>query len=171
MDAQKIETGDYDLRGSDIRQLYAGFGRIPLSDSAIWSLCLAQSTMPANHIGYEAWITYVADADCHAEHMADWVKSLAGAMAEIKPLLSGRRRELLVRSYRKDWGDQAALDGLAIALCGEKSVASYDARAEQFGCRWQAYKRIRELVRGVVTMQMLQFESALAWAVRLQRRA
>lgn len=164
------EQGDYDIRGSDIRQLYAGFGRIPLSDSAIWSLSLAQSAMPANSIGFEAWITYVADADCHGERLAEWVKGLAAAMAGMKPLL-GKRRRALVLSYAPEWGNQAALDGLSLALWGDKAVPGYDARADQFGCRWQAYKRIRDLVRAVVTMQMLQFESALAWAVRLQRRA
>ena len=169
--AEVQEHGDYDLRGADLRQLFAGYCRIPLSDGAIWSLSLAQSTMPPNSIGFEAWITHVADSDCHGERLADWAKALAHAMATIKPALPGKRRELLVRSYRKEWGDQAALDGLTAALWGDSRVPSYDSRAEQFKCRWQAYKRIRDLVRGVVTLQMVQFESALAWAVRLQRRA
>lgn len=166
MDAQ----GDYHIKARDLRQLFAGFGRIPLSDSAIWSLSLAQSAMPPNHIGYEAWITLVADVDCHGEHMAAWAKSLAGSMANLKPLLGRQRRDPLVRSYRAEWGDQAALDGLSIALWGHNSVAGYDARAEAFKCRWQAYKRVRDLIAGVVTMQMHQYENALGWAVHLQRR-
>jgi len=85
---------DYTLKGRDLRQLFAGFGRIPLNDSAIWSLSLATSTLPPGHIGYAAWITFVADVDCHAEALAQWVKDLARCMATVKPLL-GKRRRLL----------------------------------------------------------------------------
>lgn len=171
MEAREVSKGDWDIRGADIRQLFAAFGRIPLNDSAIWSLSLASSTMPPNHIGYQAWITMVADSDCHGESLADWVKSLARALATLRPVMGRKRRDVLVKSYRPEWGDQAALDGLQIALYGPGKVESYDARANAFGCRWQAYKRIRDLVAGVVTMQMAQYESALAWAVGLQRRA
>lgn len=171
MDAREVSKGDWQIKGRDLRQLFAGFGRIPLNDSAIWSLSLAQSTMPNNHVGYQAWITMVADTDCHGEHLADWVKSLARALATLRPLMGRKRRDVLVKSYRQDWGDQAALDGLQIALYGANKVEGYDARANAFGCRWQAYKRIRDLVAGVVTMQMAQYESALSWAVRLQRMA
>lgn len=163
--------GDYDIRGKELRQLFAGFSRLPLSDSAIWSLSIAQSAMPENHIGYEAWITMVADTDCHGERMAGWVKSLAQSMATMRPLAGRKRRDKLVRSYRKDWGDQAALDGLCIAVFGLGRAPSYAAQAERYGCRWQAYKRLRDIVAGVVTMQMHQYENALGWAVHLQRRA
>ena len=63
--------------------------------------------MPANHIGFEAWITYVADADCHGHKLRDWVVGLARCMATVRPLL-GKRRRLLVTKYEPAWGDQAA---------------------------------------------------------------
>lgn len=160
----------YDIRGRDLRQLYAGFGRLPLNDGAIWSLSLAQSTMPAEHIGYEAWITYVADVDCHGERLASWVKALARCMATVKPLL-GKRRRLLVNSYETAWGDQAALDGLSLALYGPAHVPGHVSRADEFGCHRDAYRRIRDLIAGCVLMQLAQYEDALGWAVAVQRRA
>lgn len=166
---ERVEVqADYAVKGRDLRQLYAPFCRRPLGDDAIWCLSLAQTTLPENHIGYQAWITDTADADCHIPELMAWCKGLAATAATLKPLL-GKRRRVLVESYRKDWGDQAALDGLLLALKGKDAVPALDARAEQFGCRWQAYGRIRGLVAGCVVMQMAQYEDALAWAVRVQR--
>jgi hypothetical protein len=169
MDALQIQA-DYQLRGRDLRQLYAGFGRIPLNDTAIWSLSLATSTLPPGHIGYAAWITFVADVDCHGEDLAQWVKDLARCMATVKPLL-GKRRRLLVASYESHWGEQAALDGLAMALYGPAKVMGHVCRAEQFGCHRDAYRRVRDLIAGVVLLQIAQYEDALGWAVAVQRRA
>lgn len=165
-----MDAHSYDIRGRDLRQLYAGFSRLPLSDEAVWSLSLAQSTLPPEHIGYAAWITFVADTNCFAERLRDWVIGLARCMATVKPLL-GRRRRLLVNSYEPTWGDQAALDGLSLALYGPKHVAGATARAQEFNCGRDAYRRIRDLIAGAVLMQLWQYEDALGWAVRLQRRA
>ena len=161
-------VGDYQVKGRDLRQLYAPFCRRPLGDDAIWCLSLATSTLPENHIGYQAWITDTADTDCHMGELAEWCKGLAATAATLKPLL-GKRRRLLVESYRKDWGDQAAIDGLVLALRGREAVPTLDARSEQFGCRWQAYGRIRSIVAGCVILQMTQYESALEWAVKVQK--
>lgn len=160
--------GDYQIKGRDLRQLYAPFCRRPLGDQAIWCLSLASSTLPEHHIGYQAWITDTADTDCHISELLRWCKDLAATAATLKPLL-GRRRRLLVESYRQDWGDQAAVDGLWLALKGKAAVPSLEFRAEQFGCRWQAYARIRGLVAGCVVLQMAQYEDALRWAVGVQR--
>ena len=166
MDAQH----SYDIKGRDLRQLYAGFGRLPLTDGAIWALSLADSTLLPGHIGYKAWITYVADVDCHGEELAEWAKGLALAMSQVRPLLSKRRR-LLVTRYDRKWGDQAALDGLQIALYGIGSVTPVQTRALAFDCDSDAYRRIRDLVAGAVLVQLAQFEDALGWAVGVQRRA
>lgn len=159
---------DYQVKGRDLRQAYAAFCRRPLGDRAIWCLSLASSTLPDNHIGYEAWITEVSGADCHADTLRRWCVDLAEAAATLKPKLGERRRQL-VECYRPDWGATAALDGLQMALCGLQSVPSYDSRADHYRIRWQAYKRIRDLVAGCVILQMAQYEDALAWAVRTQR--
>ena len=162
------ETGCYDVRGRDIRQLYAGFCRITLSDEAIWSLSLASSVLPENHIGFELWITEVAGVTCHDHKITAWCKGLAQAISQLSPLL-GKRRRVLVESYRPEWGDKAALDGLQYALMGKDSVKGVRARADELGCGWEAYTRIRNLVAGSVILQMQQFEAELAWAVRIQR--
>ena len=159
---------DYAVKGRDLRQLYAPFCRRPLGDQAIWCLSLASSTLPENHIGYAAWITDTADTDCHTRELEEWCKSLAETAATLKPLL-GKRRRLLVESYRKDWGDQAALDGLVLALRGKDAIPAASDRATQFDCLVRPYVRIRGLVAGCVVLQMTQYESALEWAVRIQR--
>ena len=161
-------VADYTVRGRDLRQLYAPFCRRPLGDQAIWCLSLASSTLPEHHIGFEAWITDTADTDCHIPKLSAWCKSLAETAATLKPLL-GKRRRLLVESYRKDWGDQAALDGLVLALRGKGSVPTLESRAAEFGCVLRAYGRIRGIVAGCVVLLMTQYESALEWAVRIQK--
>ena len=159
---------DYSIKGRDLRQLYAPFCRRPLGDQAIWCLSLASSTLPDNHIGYAAWITDTADTDCHLAELRAWCKSLAETAATLKPLL-GKRRRLLVESYRKDWGDQAAVDGLVLALKGKDAIPPASDRATQFDCLVRPYVRIRGLVAGCVVLQMTQYESALEWAVKIQR--
>lgn len=168
MDAQDI--GCYDIRGRDLRQLYAGWGRMPISDEGIWCLSMATATLPENHIGFAAWITDVAGTNRYGPELMNWCRSLAETAATLKPLVNARRR-LLVESYEKSWGDRAALDGLTLVFYGKGSVMGLRARAEQFGCRWEAYKKIRNLVAGAVVLQMQQYEDALKWAVRIQRNA
>ena len=163
------EYGDYTIRGRDLRQLYAAFGRRPLTDGAVWALSLADSTLMPGHIGYKAWITYVADIDCHGEELAEWARGLADCFATVKPLLTKRRR-LLVASYDPRWGQQAGLDGLTLALYGASAVTPVQARATAFGCDRDAYRRIRDLVAGAALVQVAQFEDALGWAVGVQRR-
>jgi hypothetical protein len=163
-----VSSGDWQIKGRDLRQLYAPFCRRPLGDQAIWCLSLASSTLPDHHIGYQAWITDTADTDCHIADLIRWCKDLAATAATLKPLL-GRRRRLLVESYRKDWGDQAAVDGLWLALRGPDAVHPIQGRAEYFGCSERAYKRIRSIVAGCVILQMSQYEDALRWAVAVQR--
>lgn len=168
MDAQ---TGDYDVKGRDLRQAFAGFGRIPLSDTAIWSLSLAESTLPDNHIGFEAWIAYVAEADCGLLELQEWCIGLARTLATMKPMM-GKRRRLLVEKWREEWGAQAALDGLTLAVMPKhrhERVPSLRSRADEFCIDRQPYKRIRNLVHSAVLQQMAQFEDALGWAVRIQR--
>lgn len=164
---------DYDLRGQDLRQAYARFGRIPLSDAAVWSLSLAQSVVNESlpqHMGYQAWITDVAGVDSFAPELTQWACALADTFATVKPKLKQRSR-LLVENYSSDWGHSAALDGVKLALFGKLSVPSVRERAEQHGCKREAYQRIRNLIAGCLLLQAWQFEDALGWAVRLQRRA
>jgi len=45
----------------------------------------------------------------------------------------------------------------------------YVSRASEFGCSREAYKRVRDLIAGVVLLQIAQYEDALGWAMRVQR--
>jgi hypothetical protein len=141
---------------------------VPLSDSAIWSLALAESALPEpeRHIGFEAWITWVSGADCHEGELIVWASSLADAFSGLKPLR--RRRRAMVQGYAPEWGHAMARDGLKIALQAGQPP-SLRSRAEMFGVDRQPLRRVRSFIAGAVLLQMAQFESALEWAVRTQR--
>jgi hypothetical protein len=158
---------DWDIRGQDLRSYYAAFGRRAMPDGAIYTLAVAESALPDGHIGYQAWMTDVAGVPFFAPSLKAWCVSLARTAATLRPLL-GKRRVTLVKSWREDWGQQAARDGLCVALFGADSVPGLEARAVQYDCRWQAYKRVRDIVAGCVLRQMQEFEDALGWATRLR---
>lgn len=165
--------GDYDVRGQDLRQHYAGFGRLPLTEGAVWALALAQSVVNEslpNHIGYKAWITDVAGVDCFIPEMQAWAVGLADSYATLAPLRRQRRRRL-VANYSPAWGHRAALDGLQMVVVGKASVPSLRSRSESCQCGLEPYQRVRNFVAGVIALQCWQFEDALGWAVRLQRRS
>lgn len=162
---QEVQA-DYTVRGRDLRQAFSGFCRVPLGDEAIWSLSQASAALPPHHIGYQAWITDVAGADCHMGPMIRWCKRLAWTFACLKPRMGVRRRRT-VEGYRSDWGNQAALDGLQLALTG--SCPSGVKQAETFQIHRDGYRRVRNFVAGAVVLQMQQFESELQIAVRANR--
>lgn len=162
------EVGDYDLRGPDLRTAFAGFCRRPTSDAANWALCQASRHLPEHHVGYELWMTDVAGADVYILGLMHWAKRLAWAAACLKPRMGVRRRRM-IEGYRRDWGNQAALDGLELGLMGR--CASANARADQFGIHRDGYRRLRNFVAGVVVLQSGQFEAELALAVRAERNA
>ena len=159
---------DFDVRGRDLRQAYAGFCRAPTTDAANWALCSASSHLPDGHIGFEAWITDVAGADVYMPGLIRWAKRLAWCAACLKPRMGVRRRRM-IEGYRSDWGNQAALDGLQLALTGK--CPSANLRAIEFGIHRDGYRRLRNFVAGAVLLQASQFESELAIAVREERRA
>ena len=163
-------AGDYDLRGSDLQTYYAQFGRRAMSDAAIWALAKAEMEMPANHIGFKAWITCVAGVESYCPELQRWAVGLAATVARMKPRLRKNARRFVV-SYRPEWGRQAAIDGLSIALFGADTVPSIQSRATTLGCDWDAYQRLRDFVAGAVVMQMVEYQSELAWAVKVERMA
>lgn len=157
---------DYAVKGRDLRQAFSGFARLPMSDAAIWSLSQACAELPPNHMGYAAWITEVAGADCHMPELIRWSKRLAFTAACLKPRMGVRRRRM-VEGYTREWGDQAALDGLQLALTG--SCTSGVWQAERLGVHRDSYRRLRNFVAGALALQSQQFESELAIAVRANR--
>jgi hypothetical protein len=165
--AATVKAPEVAVKGNDLRSYFAAFGRRAMPDAAIYTLAAANSVLPDGHVGFEAWMTDAAGVPFFAPKLKAWSVDLARTAATLRPLL-GKRRVPLVKSWREDWGPQAARDGLCLALFGEGAVAGLESRAKQYRCRWQAYKRVRDLVAGCVLRQMDEFESALVWATKLR---
>lgn len=169
--AQAIEVqADYAVKGRDLRTYYAGFTRRALPDGAIWRLSLASSCLPQGHPGYMAWLTTVAGTERFCPELQQWAIGLGATIARMKPRLRTRARTF-VASYDHTWGRQASLDGLCIALFGVGGVPAIAARADEFGCDRDAYKRIRDFVAGALILAAWQYEDALTWAHKVGRDA
>lgn len=152
----------------DLRGYYAAFGRRQLPDAAHYTAAVADSTLPDNHVGYDLWITWVAEVPFFERSLVEWAEGLGELAATLKPRI-GERSRTYVESYRPQWGRQASRDGLRIAILGPNFVPGLQTRATELGCRWQAYKKIRDFVAGAALLQMSQFEGQLVWATRLKR--
>ena len=159
---------DYSIKGRDIRQYYAGFCRRALPDGAVWRLSLASSCLPSGHPGYMVWLTKTAGTERFAPQLWDWAVGLGATVARMKPRLRTRRRTF-VASYEHEWGRQASIDGLTVAIHGRSTVPSILARADEFGCDRDAYQRIRDFVTGALLLAEWQFEDALVWAHKVAR--
>lgn len=168
---QAIEVqGDWDIRGTDLRSYYAGFTRRALPDGAIWRLSLASSVLPTGHPGYMAWLTMVSGTERFCVELQRWAIGLGETVAAMKPKLR-RRARTFVSSYEPEWGQQASLDGLCMALWGEAALPAVSARADEYGCDRDAYKRIRDFVAGALILAAWQYEDSLRWAHKVARDA
>ena len=162
-------SNDFDIRGKDLRQHFAIFGRKTLPDNLQSVLQLAKSTMPDNHIGDKLWLTQVSGCVVYADHIKDWSREFAHAIATCKPYRGKYNKNTwLVASYKRDWGDWSALDGIVIATgFGERISAR--ARAKQFKVNRDAYVKVRNLVAGALLQQSAEFEEALGWSSWVHR--
>lgn len=162
---------DYSVRGPDLRSYYAGFTRRALPEGAIWRLSLASSCLPTGHPGYMAWMTMVAGTERFCPELQRWAVGLGATIARMKPKLRARGRTY-VASYDHAWGKQASLDGLICALFSrDTDVPAIAARADEFKCDRDAYRRIRDFVAGAMLLSIDQYEDALVWAHRVARDA
>lgn len=166
--AQTVSGGDWDVKGPDLRSYYACFTRRALPDGAIWRLSLASSCLPMGHPGYMAWMTTVSGTEQFCPKLQQWAIGLGATIARMKPRLRTRARTY-VASYEHEWGRQASLDGLSMALFGKAGMPATLARAEEFGCDRDAYARIRNFVAGAILLAAWQYEDALRWAHRVAR--
>lgn len=166
--AEKIAVGDYDVKGRDLRQYYAIFTRRALPDGAIWRLALASTCLPGGHPGYMAWMTVISGTERFCPELQRWAVGLGSTVARMKPRIRKNAREF-VPSYRHEWGRQASLDGLCMALFGRDKVPATLARAESLGCERASYARVRNFVAGAILLSMQQYEDALQWAHRVAR--
>lgn len=87
---EKIEVGDYDVRGTDLRAYYASFTRRALPEGALWRLSLASSCLPERHPGYKAWLTMVSGTDRFCPDLQAWAVGLGATIARMKPKLDAQ---------------------------------------------------------------------------------
>jgi hypothetical protein len=116
----------------DLRGYYAAFGRRQLPDAAHYTAAVADSTLPDNHVGYDLWITWVAEVPFFERSLIEWAEGLGELAATLKPRI-GERRRTFVESYRPEWGRQASRDGLRIAILGPNFVPGLQTRATELG--------------------------------------
>ena len=153
-------SNDFDVKGKDMRQHFALFGRKNLGDEHQSILQLAKSTMPENHIGDKLWLTQVSGCTVYGDAIKDWAREFAHAIATCVPIRRIKSKTWLVASYNATWGDYAALDGIVIATgFGERISAR--SREKQFGCNRDAYVKVRNLVAGALLQQSSEFEEAM----------
>ena len=152
---------DWDVRGQDLDTYYASFGRRALPDGAIWRLSMASSSLPERHVGYQAWLTTVAGVRDFVPELQQWAVGLGATVARMKP----RGRKFVVE-YDHAWGKQASLDGLKMGLFGNESVPGIRARADDFGCSWRSYQRIRDFVAASLALAIWQYRDALVWVTK-----
>lgn len=156
---------DWDLRGESIEDYYARFGERRMPDLGIWHLSAASAKLPASHIGFQAWITMVSGVPNYRPELQRWAVALADHIGVVRVRRS-RRLEPFAHSYRRDWGRQAGIDGLCIALFGRDDVPGGYRRAEQLDCDKRAFQRVRNFVTGATVLAMNEFREELSRSLR-----
>jgi len=153
-----VIEGDYTLKGFDLQTYYAGFCRRAMPEDAILRLSRASAMLPPEHVGYKVWMTKIAGKRPFYRDIQDWALGLGETIAEMKPRIRYRSRTFCP-SYKPEWGHAASLDGVDMAL--GMSVTAASKRAEQYGCDWGAYVRIRNFVAGALQLSEQQYETEL----------
>lgn len=91
----------------------------------------------------------------------------AGSAAECAMTVNSRRR-LRIPSYKAEWGRQAGNDGAALAMWGESIrdvLPGVNKRAQKYGCRDEAYLRVRDYVQAEASELIFRFKRDMEMAV------
>lgn len=160
--------GDYDVRGRDIDQLFASFGRRTLGDREIWALSLASMVTPDACPGYEAYLTVVAGVDLFTPELERWGMDVARGFASAGYKGKGRKyRRTYVEGYKDEWGRYAVRDAVEWFVTG-KCVGG-KARGHELSVGENQYRKIRDLVRGCFDIAFAEYKLALVWALGKRR--
>lgn len=132
--------------GPDTDQRVASFWWGQPDEPVSWALSLAHTVSP-DPIARHLYIAHVAEDTRHNRAIKDW--GYRQAVEFVGARGSGQRRRSMVESYRPEWGQQAARDGLALAMWGHlrDCVPGIGKRAEALSCGKQAYQRVRDEVQ------------------------
>lgn len=158
------EAGDWDLRGRDIDQRYARFGRAAMSDAEIWALSMASMVLPDGHPGCGAYLTRVAGGVDYIDQLKVWGRIVAIGISGAGYKPTGRiRRRAYVEGFDWAWGRFAVADGLTLALYGQ--APGIHERADSLKVGEQAYKRVRDFIGGTLVNCIEEYRWALGWAL------
>jgi len=124
----------------------------------------------------------VSDEPC-AKHLYEWscAGDMVGPQAFVTAVQSwganaaaqfamghNSRKRPNVPSFRLDWGRQAANDGCALAMWGEgirDLLPGVNKRASKYGCRDEAYLRVRDHVEQEARELIFRFRRDMEMAV------
>lgn len=145
----------------DIDQRVASFMGGTHDEDVAWWLGMA-NMVASDAAGQALYLAHVADECSKFRQIKDWAYRVAVEFVGSK---GGKQRQRsMVESYRVDWGQAAARDGVAIAMWGADGVPGIVARAEQYKCGKQAYQRVRNAVQNRATDLIGDYRVSLRWA-------
>lgn len=130
----------------DADQRTAAFWWGARDDEVAWALAICRMVAP-DPIAQKLYIAHAAQDIRHARDIKDWGYRVAVEFAG--SVGSGQRKRSQVEGYRPDWGQQAARDGLALALWPHlrDDIPGIGKRCEMFKCGKQAFQRVRDEVQ------------------------
>jgi hypothetical protein len=159
---------DWDLRGRDVDQRFAGFGSRPMTDEDVWALSLASMVMPTGHPGCWGYLAKVSQSYDAQACLAEWGGRVAAGIATGRYRPRGRQyRRAYVESYSPAWGRYAVADGLSLAVNG--TAPGIEDRCTTLKIGKQGYQRIRDFVGGLAVEAIAEYRHALCWALGYMR--
>lgn len=108
-------------------------------------LTTAQLIAPS-HIWKDIYMARIAEDKTNFRRIKDW--SYQQAVEFVGAKGSGQRKRSMVESYRRDWGHQAARDGVGRVILPWETHPGRNVQAARFGVGHQAYQRVRDEVMG-----------------------
>ena len=172
-------SGDYDIRDSDLKakDVLQYIALRTIVESRIGPGNVSSVLSKANefkkerygdfHKGDLIYLSIVTGTKSYQKILNDWAIEFGEAISN-STLENKYYRKAIVSSYKAAWGQQASLDGLAIALDG-KALESVRERAKTFGCDRKAYQKVRNYVAGALLVQYDQFQAELLYSWRVHQ--
>jgi len=160
------KMGDWGIKGQDLDQRYAKFGRSLLTDQEVWNLSKAHLVCDGDPIiACKLFLTSRSETAVYASDVYAWACMVGEgiATAMYKPKGAQRRRrysEIESEMVRH----QAALDGVVMAMFGKYAVPTLFERREEFAVDERSYRKIRDFVGGVAATLIANYSFALEYA-------
>lgn len=127
-------------------------------EDAVWWFGMASLVSP-EPVARHLYLFQCAEDMSGDNACAELTAWCAGMAAECAMSVNSRRRPRIA-SYRPEWGRQAGKDGAALAMWGEgirDVLPGVNKRADRFGCRDEAYLRVRDYVQAEAAELIFRF--------------